>query len=264
MIHKSLECVIRMESLLAESPVWCTKQQALYWIDMLRGLIHCFYPQSGTFNSIEIKQFISSVGLCIDGHLLVSLSDTICKFNLISNKMNIIYRKEKDDGENRFNDGRCDRKGRFWSTTKNLLAPEKNTASIYRLDVDHSTHLIQERVVTGNGMGWDPKNNLFYFTETLLRTIFVYDFDLEHGSLSNRRVFVKLDDTIQGLPDGLVVDSEGCVWTAIYGGGCVIRFNPIGQIEQRIELPVPLVTSCTFGGGKFRYPLHHNSSGMDE
>jgi sugar lactone lactonase YvrE len=153
---------------------------------------------------------------------------------------------EADKPNNRFNDGKCDSRGRFWAGTMDMgVAP--GAGSLYRLDRDGSAHCLERGIGISNGLGWSPDDRRMYFTDSLARTIFVYDFDAESGTIANRRVFAQTLDHM-GVPDGLTVDAEGHVWSAQWDGWQLIRFDPDGRIDQTISLPVPRPTSCTFGG----------------
>lgn len=119
--------------------------------------------------------------------------------------------------------------------------------TLYRLDPDGALHAKETGFHVCNGMGWSPDSTRFYLTDSGSRTVFVYDFDLPHGELSNKRV-LKTFDATDGKPDGLAVDAEGYLWCAMWDGGALIRLAPDGHLDRRIALPVPRPTSCAFGG----------------
>jgi sugar lactone lactonase YvrE len=98
-----------------------------------------------------------------------------------------------------------------------------------------------------NGIGWSPNHKIMYYTDSPLRVIYIYDYDLESGSITNRRNFANVPAE-DGFPDGLTVDSEGFVWSAHWDGWRITRYDPEGKIERVIYLPVQRPTSCTFGG----------------
>ena len=241
------QCVLKQDALLGEVPVWSMQQGVLYWLDVLNGSIHCFDPKKKADKIFPLHQIVSSLGLLQDGRLIVTLTDQIALFDTVSQELKIMITVEENMEGNRFNDGKCDRAGRFWCTTKNASLFHLDTAALYRVDANFEVHLMEKNIVTGNGMGWSPDNSLFYLTQTLRHTIFVYDFDLKAGSISNCRPFVRFKPD-QGLPDGLTVDAEGFIWVALYGKGEVLRLDPQGNIDRRIQLPAPHVTNCTFGG----------------
>jgi sugar lactone lactonase YvrE len=101
--------------------------------------------------------------------------------------------------------------------------------------------------ICSNGLGWSPDDRTMYFTDSMVRTIWAYEFDLPTGALGARRVFAKLADN-DGVPDGLTVDSEGFVWSAIWDGWRVIRYAPDGSIDREVSMPVQRPSSCMFGG----------------
>lgn len=239
-------CALKIDALLGEGLVWSTEEHVLYWVDILKGFIHRFDPVAKKNTTIELSQKVTSLGLRKGGRFILTLRDSIALFDPHSNSLDIIASPEKQRVENRFNDGKCDRLGRFWCNSMNEVDMSKDTGSLYRIDNDYSIHQMERNVILGNGMGWSPDNRLFYFTQTLRHKIFVYDFDLQSGAIANPRVFAE----VKGNPDGLTVDADGCVWSAVYGSSCVICFNPQGNIERTIHLPVPRVTNCTFGGEK--------------
>jgi len=149
----------------------------------------------------------------------------------------------------RFNDGRCDRRGRFWvGSLHEARLPE--TASLYRFDPDGRHTEMVAGVTVSNGIAWSLDNRVMYFADSWTRTIFSFDFDLDSGTVHNRRVFVQLPEGA-GVPDGATVDAEGFLWSATFDGGCVIRYAPDGSTDRVIKMPVQRPTSCAFGGENF-------------
>jgi sugar lactone lactonase YvrE len=117
---------------------------------------------------------------------------------------------------------------------------------LYRLDPEGTVTEWSRDIGIANTLAWSPDRSRFYFADTLQNTIWVYDYDAEVGSISNRRIFLKNFD--RGLPDGSCIDSEGYLWNCRHGGGCVVRVAPSGEIDRVIEMPVKNVTTCAFGG----------------
>jgi sugar lactone lactonase YvrE len=145
----------------------------------------------------------------------------------------------------RFNDGKTDRQGRFWAGKMS----DRPGNSLFRLDVDLSVHRMESSIICSNGLGWSPDNRIFYYTDSIARLIYAYDFDAGSGDICNRRVFTQVpQDAGEGLPDGMAVDEEGCIWSARWGGWKVVRYTPDAQIEREIPMPVEFPTSCAFGG----------------
>jgi len=144
----------------------------------------------------------------------------------------------------RMNDGGCDPQGRFYCGS---MAYDKapGAGSLYRLDPDLSVHRVLGDVTISNGLEWTPEGDRAYYNDTSTHTVSVFDYDPEAG-LTDRRTLVRLPD--DGNPDGLTVDAEGCVWTAVYGGSAVHRYTPDGTLDAVVEVQARQVTACTFGG----------------
>jgi sugar lactone lactonase YvrE len=153
---------------------------------------------------------------------------------------------EPDRPGNRFNDGKCDRRGRLFAGTMDNAEVEC-TGTLYRLDPDLSVHVMCTNVHLSNGLGWSPDDRVLYYTDSLRRTIWAYDYDLETGAIAKRRTFARVPDDA-GVPDGLCVDAEGFVWSAHWGGWRLTRYAPDGRIERVVEMPVPQPSCPAFGG----------------
>jgi sugar lactone lactonase YvrE len=151
---------------------------------------------------------------------------------------------------NRFNDGKVDRRGRLWAGTgdENCRRP---TGSLYRLDHGGAVHRMATGFICSNGLDWSPDDRTMYFTDSMVRTIWAYNFDLEEGELGERRVFAQFADG-DGVPDGLTVDSQGFVWAAIWDGWRIVRLAPDGTVDREIRVPVQRPTSCVWGGPALR------------
>ncbi|MCA0422032.1 MAG: SMP-30/gluconolactonase/LRE family protein, partial [Proteobacteria bacterium] len=151
---------------------------------------------------------------------------------------------------NRFNDGKCDASGRLWAGTMGLDASRKSGA-IYRIDADLTWQRMDAPFTVANGLDWSPDGRTFYFTDSATGIIHAYDFDVRSGAIANRRIFARIDPA-DGRPDGLAVDAEGCLWSALWDGWAVRRFDPSGRVMSDLRLPVPRPTSVAFGGGGYR------------
>jgi sugar lactone lactonase YvrE len=148
----------------------------------------------------------------------------------------------------RMNEGGCDPDGRFWCGSMGY-DQSPGAGTLYRLDADRSVVPVLEGVTVSNGLEWSPDGRLAYYNDTATHEISVFDYDREAG-LVDRRRFVRLGD--DDSPDGLTVDAEGGVWTAMYDGGAVHRYTPDGTLDAVVEVPTPKVTACTFGGDGLR------------
>jgi sugar lactone lactonase YvrE len=146
--------------------------------------------------------------------------------------------------EVRMNDGGCDPYGRFYCGSM-AYDHRPGGGALYRLDADGSVTVALDAVTISNGLDWSPDGARAYYVDTPTREIAIFDYS-EDAGLTGRRTFVAID----GLPDGLTVDSEGGVWVAVYDRGSVRRYGPDGRLDAELSLPVPRVTACTFGGDR--------------
>lgn len=151
-----------------------------------------------------------------------------------------------DPVRHRANDGKSDPAGRFWvGVMARNAAPGAGRLCV--VHGDGRTETVLEGLTIPNGLGWSPDGSVMYVTDTAQGTISAYDFDAGGGTLARPRPLIRIDPRLGG-PDGLTVDTEGHVWTALWDGGAVLRIAPDGAVVGVVELPVPRVTSCCFAG----------------
>jgi sugar lactone lactonase YvrE len=241
-----IECVLPAAALLGESPVWCAQDNALYWVDIKRPAIHRFCAANGSCQTWPIEEEVTAIGLREAGGAIVSLRSSLATFDFHTGEVSKLPGPIFHQSDMRFNDGRCDRRGRFWvGTLHEARHPE--TASLYRFESDGRSTEMVAGVTVSNGIAWSLDNRIMYFADSWTRTIFRFDFDLDSGTLRNQRIFVQLPEGA-GSPDGATVDAEGFLWSATYDGGCVTRYAPDGSTDRVIKMPVQRPTSCAFGG----------------
>ena len=239
----TVEHILAAQNKLGEGPVWNPDEQALYWVDIEKGCVHRLYPKTGRHDVFDVGLPVGALGFRASGGLVMATRDGFAFWDPETQALRFIADPEPDRPGARFNDGAVDRQGRFWAGTMG----QGPTSSLYRLDPDGSVHRMESGVTISNGIGWSPDDRTMYFTDSLLKVIYAYDFDPATGAIENRRPFVHTPEE-EGVPDGLTVDSEGFVWSARWGGWKVTRYDPTGTVEHEIRLPVQYPTSCTFGG----------------
>jgi sugar lactone lactonase YvrE/DNA-binding IclR family transcriptional regulator len=243
-VRENVVCAIPGSDFLAEGPHWSVPEQRLHWVDILAPSIVSGNPADGTRSSFPMPELVGCVVPRQKGGFIAA-TETGIKI-VQDGVVSTIATPEADMPGNRFNDGKCDRRGRFWTGSLAInTAPGKG--SLWRCDVDGSVQRMDSGFHIANGLGWSPDDKVFYFTDSAKRVIYAYDFDLARGEIANRRVFANIPEST-GTPDGLTVDSEGFVWSAQWDGWCITRYDPEGRVERVINLPVPRPTSCTFGG----------------
>ncbi len=244
----SINCIIPIHSWLGESPLWDFDQQLLYWVDILGQKIHSWDPILKKLMTYPLSEKVTSIALRKGGGLIATSFKGFMQFDFTTKNLTPIVLVEKDLPNNRFNDGKCDRSGRFWAGTMDKVHWEKPTGSLYYLKSNGTAVVSQKNAVCLNGIAWSLDNQTMYVIESFLYTIFAYDFDLQSGILSNKRPFISFSPEEKGFPDGMTVDSEGYIWCAIGVLGKILRIDPQGQITQTFSFPVPGITSCIFGG----------------
>lgn len=230
---------------LGEGAVWDAATAALWWVDILNRRVHRFRPDSAEGSFWELPDVVTCVVPETRDTVVVALRHELARLDLRTGRTERLAEIEPDRPRNRMNDGRCDSRGRFWIGS--MRGDATGHASLYRFDPDGTLHVMETGLGISNGLGWSPDETTFYLTDTPAKQIFAYRFDVRSGNISERRVFVDLAGS-DAAPDGLAVDAEGCVWSAQWGGGCVIRFAPDGHEVARVDVPVKSPTSCAFGG----------------
>ena len=240
------ERVLDAGNVLGECPIWSAEEAALYWVDILGRAVHRLAPATGEHRTWPVSEDIGAIGFREGGGLIAALRDGFGAIDLETGAVTRLVDPEPDRPEHRFNDGRVDRAGRFWAGT---LHDDHATASgaLWRLDVDHSVHRMIEGLIVPNSLCWSPDDRLMYHADSANGVINAYDFDLATGSIANRRAFAEVREPA-GVPDGAVTDAEGCLWSARFNGGRVVRYDPEGRIMGEVRVPARQVTSCAFGG----------------
>ena len=241
-----VRCVVESRALLGEGPVWSPRDSALYWVDILTPAIHRLDGPSGQDAEFKLGSMVSVTLPKASGGLLAATPSGLMAFDTDSRRLTLLCHPESDRPGNRYNDGKCDRLGRFWVGTLDM-ATAANRGNLFRVEADGAWKKMDSGFTVANGLGWSPDNRAMYFTDSHRRTVYRYDFDLRAGTISNRQPLIVMDAT-DGRPDGLTVDEEGCLWVAVWDAWRVSRYSPEGRELMRIKLPVPRPTSCCFGG----------------
>ncbi|MFI4995428.1 MAG: SMP-30/gluconolactonase/LRE family protein [Hyphomicrobiales bacterium] len=240
-----IEIVREMKNVLGEAPMWHVAERALYWIDALKPAMHRL-DTAGEIASWPLPQPIGSFVFRRAGGLVGALQNGFHGIDLDTGKVEAIVDPEPDRPGNLLNDGKCDRRGRYWCGSRDAALTHP-TGALYRLDADLSCRRMDEGFIVSNGIAFSPDDRTMYFADSRAATVYAYDFDIEDGAISNRRVFVSTRE-IGGRPDGATVDQQGYYWCALVHGSAIGRFDPKGRLDRKIELPVKQPTMCTFGG----------------
>jgi sugar lactone lactonase YvrE len=241
-----IECVVPGRNRLGESPVWSVREQVLYWVDSRGPAVYRYDPASGDVRSHALPAVAGSVQLRRSGGVIVALQTGFHGFDFATGTLTPLVDPEADQPENRFNDGRVDRRGRIWCGTMNDTRRDP-TGSLYRLDPDRTWTAMRDDIIVPNSISWSPDDRVMYFADTYRHYIMSYAFDLDAGTIRDGKVIVDTTDH-PGRPDGSTVDADGFLWNAEFAAGRLVRYAPDGRIDRTIELPVTNATSCSFGG----------------
>ena len=244
-VDKDLTCVVPSAAFLGEAPVWLEKSAELLWVDILAPAAHLSRVDTSQTRTIALGELVGAIVPRKRGGFVAAAQSGFRALDLNSGET-ILMASPDDIGGRRFNDAKCDPAGRLWAGTLSIDAsPGKGV--LYCLDPDSGLRTIEQGFDICNGMGWSPDSSTYYLADSGARKIYAYDFDLASGSVANRRIFVDCSQG-DGMPDGLAVDSDGCIWVAMWDGWAVRRYTADGRLDRTLSMPVPRPTSCAFGG----------------
>ena len=237
---------------VGESPLWSVAEQALYWVDIEGRRLHRFDFKSGAEQAWTTAERIACIALHAGGGLVAGMDTGIFHLQLSSAAQATavrLYAAQFPRPGMRFNDGRCDRQGRFWVSSMVLdMALAASDGALYCCNEEGLSQPLVTGLVTGNGLGFSPDGATMYLSDShpTVRKIWAFDLDAT-GVPSQRRLFVDMQNHA-GRPDGAAVDAEGGYWICGNDGGQVHRFLPDGRLERSIRVPVSKPSMCAFGG----------------
>jgi len=218
----------------------------LWWVDIKAPALHRYRAEGGDVRSWPMPEPVGSLALRRQGGLILALQSGFAFFDPDTAELQRLFDPEPSSPQNRLNDGKCDVLGRFWAGS--MHDPEQDPAGhLYRLDPDLTLERFEMNFVVTNGPSWTGDGRTFYFTDSANRRIWSFDFDMKAGRLGKQRLFAEFQPE-DGHPDGQCVDAEDGLWTAHWNGARLTRRRPDGAMDREVRLPVPLVTSCCFGG----------------
>ena len=235
---------------LGEGPLWDVAEQALYYVDVRAKRIHRLDPASGHTDTWETPSQVGSMALRKGGGALLALEDGFYTYDFDSGVATLLAKAPGEGEATIMNDGKVDAGGRFIAGgCVRSLTDTTPCAALHRLDPDGRVTRLDKDILVSNGPCWSPDGRTFYFTESMSRTVFAYDYDPATGAVSNKRVFVVTTD-LGGVPDGATVDSQGRYWVAMCMGGRIVCYLPDGTVDRVIEVPCSWPSSVMFGGPK--------------
>jgi L-arabinonolactonase len=232
--------------ILGEGPCWNVEQQCLYWVDSFAPAIRRLDPASGAITSVVLPADVGSFVFARDGSLIAGMRSGFNRVSFESGMVEPIVNPLPANPRLMLNDGKCDRRGRYWCATVHSDFIGRQ-AELYRLDPDLTARRIDGGFIIGNGIAFSPDDSRMYFADSRDETVWVYDFDIETGVVSDRRVFFSTAD-IEGRVDGATCDRDGNYWCALVHGGAIACIDPGGKMLERIAVPAKHPTMVAFGG----------------
>lgn len=240
----AVQNVLNARARLGECPLWDWDAQLLYWVDVYNHRVHQFDPATGRDRFFDVGDVVSAIALAGEQQILMALGNRLALLDTQSGTQQTLYTAEFHCPGTRFNDGKCDAQGRFWIGS---ISSKPGQAALYRYDPDGFWQTMETGLTISNGLGWNPAGDTFYLTDSPQRKIFAYGFDAATGTIGDRQVLVDLgDEPVE--PDGLAIDTQGNLWSALWDGWCVVKCDATGRELQRIPLPVQRPTCPIFGG----------------
>lgn len=230
---------------LGEGPWWCTASRRLYWVDIFRGLVHRSALDGAGHESWDVGDDIGFAIPGDDGSVILGTRSGLAALDTTTGAVHLLHPVEADRPHQRINDGKTDRQGRLWFGTMHDDG-DRPVGSLYRWDGGSAPEVVRRSIRTSNGLGWSPSGDTFYYTDSLRHDITSSPYDSDSGRLGQETRFAR--DSPPVLPDGLTVDAEGCLWSAKWDGGSVVRYRPDGRVDRVIHMPMSRPTSCAFAG----------------
>ena len=231
--------------ILGECPIWDDRHHCLYWIDIRCPALRRYDFSTQRVTTWTMPSLVGSIALT-EGHLLlVALTDQIALFDPRNGQLQQ-HVKAPDLAEgHRFNDGRCDRQGRFWVGTMHNIT-RAPVGVLYCLTEGEPLRAVFDGICIPNSLAFSPGGDTMYFADSLKHRLDAYEFDSKKGTLGSKRVIA---NTIEpGFPDGSAVDAQGYIWNAEFWSSRIVRYAPDGRIDRVVHVPVDRPTCCAFGG----------------
>ncbi|MDB5850357.1 MAG: araB 2 [Rhodoferax sp.] len=247
----AIHCVVQSADILGEVPRWCERTQRLWWVDVRRPALQYFEPATGAYAAQRLHPELVTGAMALReaGGFLLATGTGFHTFDPASGQpaRRIAWPENGKPGM-RLNDGRCDRRGRFWCGSMHDTQREP-LGTLYRLDGDGRCTAMLDGFVLPNAICWSPDDRTMYFADTHNQLVWAFDYDIDAGAISNRRLFKDWTHQI-GRPDGATVDAEGYLWNCMVASGQLVRLAPDGRVDRVIQLPVTNPTCPAFGGEK--------------
>ena len=241
-------CVLPVAAGLAEGPCWWVEKQVLLWVDIEASRIGLFDPQTGRNDFLHLPAHVGAVVPTSAGDLLLATATGFLRLDPSTEAVTLLSDPEADRPGNRFNDGKCDPWGRFWAGTM-AYDFEPLAGALWRVNADFSCVRQRQGLTISNGLAWSQDRGTLYVIDSPTLKVLAFPLTNSGEIAGEPSICVQIPEDWDAVPDGMCIDAEGMLWIALFGGGCVTRWDPVsGQRLERLALPCRQVTSCCFGG----------------
>lgn len=234
---------------LAEGIIWDQEQGLARWVDLRQGRV-----LAGKLNgdrivvtaTIEMGQSSAAVAIAEDGGIVVAAARglaTISPAGQVSFGPDLLG----EQSNVRLNDGSADMFGAFVVGSL-TMGGYTGLESLLRIFPTGKVEILREGVRLSNGVAFSPDGGTIYHVDTAARTVSSHPYGF--GPFDHNQQWVTILDG-NDLPtpaDGLTVDSEGMLWVALFGGGEVRRYSPIGDLLDIVTVDAAQVTCPGFVG----------------
>ena len=255
----NLELIADYNCIVGEGPMWHPIENVVYWADIPQGRIFRYDPNTTEHGLFFEGGEVGGFTVQDDGSLLLFMESGAVA-SLRQGKLEYLIDEIESEHDTRFNDVIADPAGRVFCGT---MPSDSHLGSLYRLETDGSISHVLGGIGISNGMGFTPDGKQMYYTDSPTHNIYIFDYDIATGELSNQRVFVNTGEN-DGIPDGMTVDAEGYVWSARWDGSSLVRYSPQGEQVNRIWFPARKVSSVIFGGGDYTDMYVTTAGGQDK
>lgn len=235
--------------IIGEGPVWDVAEQALYFIDILGKKVLRFDPATGETRRWDVPDVIGSMALRQSSGAVVALATGVHTLDFVSGECAMLATSSDLNEMVQLADGKVDRRGRFVVGSSDRAMKDAR-GKLYVLGANPTLREIDNDIFLANGPCWSPDDKILYHSDSIRKTVFAYDYDIDSGTAVNRRAWASTED-LGGIPDGATIDTDGCMWMAICEGQKVVQFRPDGSLERVIDMPVKCPASVMFGGAAF-------------
>ncbi|MCB5161429.1 SMP-30/gluconolactonase/LRE family protein [Marinomonas algarum] len=240
-----MQCVVDVQAKLAECPRWDERTQTLYFVDIDAFILYAYNTKSKSLSQREFNEEIGCFSLIEGGGFIAAFRSGVYTFDEFSGDLKPYWLAQYDQTTTRFNDGRCDLKGRFLAGT--MYSPKDAFKGALHQFSNGNEVMLDQSAWTSNGLAFSPDGSVMYYADTPNHVVYQFDYNLEAGTASNKRIFIEFPHG-NGRPDGAAVDSEGNYWTALYQGQRVVKISPTGKILKEYPVPATYPTMVAFGG----------------